>query len=47
VINTIKDHAFVTSEYPIILSVENHCSLPQQREMAKTFQEVFGGDLKA
>ena len=42
VIKIIKDHAFVTSEYPIILSIEDHCSIPQQKKMATAFQEVFG-----
>ena len=42
VIKTIKDHAFVTSEFPIILSIEDHCSIPQQKKMATAFQEVFG-----
>ena len=42
VIKTIKDHAFVTSEYPIVLSIEDHCSIPQQKKMATAFQEVFG-----
>lgn len=41
VIKAIKDHAFATSEYPVILSIENHCTLPQQRKMANLFQEVF------
>lgn len=34
VIRTIKEHAFVTSEYPLILSIEDNCSVPQQRKMA-------------
>ncbi|KAI2805487.1 hypothetical protein RDWZM_008746 [Blomia tropicalis] len=42
VIKTINEHAFVTSEYPVILSVENHCNLAQQRYMASVFKEVFG-----
>ncbi|XP_014674887.1 PREDICTED: 1-phosphatidylinositol 4,5-bisphosphate phosphodiesterase gamma-1-like [Priapulus caudatus] len=42
VIRVIRDHAFVASEYPVILSIEDHCSLPQQRNMARHFQEVFG-----
>lgn len=42
VVRAIKEHAFVTSDYPVILSIEDHCSLPQQRKMAQTFQEVFG-----
>ena len=27
-----------SSEYPVILSIEDHCSLPQQRKMAEAFQ---------
>ena len=42
VVKCIKDHAFVTSDYPVILSIEDHCSLAQQRKMADIFQEVFG-----
>ncbi|XP_062715033.1 1-phosphatidylinositol 4,5-bisphosphate phosphodiesterase gamma-1 isoform X2 [Aedes albopictus] len=42
VIKTIKEHAFVTSEYPVILSIEQNCSLGQQRKMAYAMQEVFG-----
>ena len=38
VVRTIKEHGFVTSEYPIILSIEDHCSLSQQRKMAQTFK---------
>ena len=42
VVKTIKEHAFIASDYPLILSIEDHCSLSQQRKMATTFQEVFG-----
>ena len=41
-VKTIKEHAFVTSEYPVILSIEDHCSLVQQRKMAGYFKEIFG-----
>ncbi|XP_077301392.1 small wing phospholipase C gamma 1 [Arctopsyche grandis] len=42
VLRVIKEHAFVKSEYPLILSIEDNCSLPQQRKMAILLQEVFG-----
>ncbi|KAG0728579.1 1-phosphatidylinositol 4,5-bisphosphate phosphodiesterase gamma-1 [Chionoecetes opilio] len=45
VITTIRDHAFVTSSYPVILSIENHCDPSQQQEMARLFKEVFGESL--
>ena len=38
VLIAIKKSAFVTSPYPVILSIENHCSLSQQRKMATLFQ---------
>ncbi|XP_075900871.1 1-phosphatidylinositol 4,5-bisphosphate phosphodiesterase beta-4 [Nelusetta ayraudi] len=42
VIQAIKETAFVTSDYPIILSFENHCCKPQQYKMAKYCDEIFG-----
>ncbi|XP_037304519.2 1-phosphatidylinositol 4,5-bisphosphate phosphodiesterase beta-4-like isoform X2 [Pungitius pungitius] len=42
VIQAIKETAFVTSDYPVILSFENHCSKPQQYKMAKYCEELFG-----
>lgn len=33
-------HAFKSSPYPVILTIENHVSLLQQRVMAKIFKEV-------
>ena len=40
VVKTIKEHAFATSEYPLILSIEDNCSVPQQKKMA-TLLQVF------
>jgi phosphatidylinositol phospholipase C gamma-1 len=45
VIKCIREHAFVTSEYPVILSIEQHCDIPQQQVMARQFKEVFGGKI--
>ncbi|XP_031761806.1 1-phosphatidylinositol 4,5-bisphosphate phosphodiesterase epsilon-1 isoform X3 [Xenopus tropicalis] len=45
VIEAIGRSAFITSEMPIVLSIENHCSLPQQRKMADIFKNVFGEKL--
>lgn len=42
VIQAIRETAFVTSEYPVILSFENHCCKPQQYKMAKYCEEIFG-----
>lgn len=42
VIHAIRDCAFVTSDYPVILSFENHCSRHQQYKMAKYCDEIFG-----
>ncbi|XP_051968281.1 1-phosphatidylinositol 4,5-bisphosphate phosphodiesterase epsilon-1-like isoform X2 [Xyrauchen texanus] len=45
VVEAINRTAFVNSEMPVILSIENHCSLPQQRKMAEIFKTVFGEKL--
>ncbi|XP_031435590.1 1-phosphatidylinositol 4,5-bisphosphate phosphodiesterase beta-4 isoform X2 [Clupea harengus] len=41
-IQAIKETAFVTSEYPVILSFENHCSKPQQYKLARYCEDIFG-----
>lgn len=33
---------FFRRRYPVILSIEDNCSLQQQRAMANAMQEVFG-----
>ncbi|XP_038678314.1 1-phosphatidylinositol 4,5-bisphosphate phosphodiesterase eta-2a isoform X4 [Scyliorhinus canicula] len=45
VIETINKYAFAKSEYPVILSVENHCSVPQQKKMAQGLCEILGDKL--
>jgi len=42
VVKCIRDNAFVTSKYPIILSLENHCSIPMQEQMAADFKNILG-----
>ncbi|XP_077158997.1 1-phosphatidylinositol 4,5-bisphosphate phosphodiesterase delta-1 isoform X2 [Paroedura picta] len=41
VIKAIKNYAFKTSPYPVILSLENHCSLEQQKMMAHHLQAIL------
>ncbi|XP_064805774.1 1-phosphatidylinositol 4,5-bisphosphate phosphodiesterase delta-1-like [Oncorhynchus masou masou] len=45
VIKAIKEYAFKTSEYPVILSLENHCTLDQQKLMAKHMISILGSAL--
>ncbi|XP_028286873.1 1-phosphatidylinositol 4,5-bisphosphate phosphodiesterase gamma-2 [Parambassis ranga] len=45
VVKAINDHAFVASDFPVILSIEEHCPLEQQRQMARIFKDVFGDKL--
>ncbi|CAF1176350.1 unnamed protein product, partial [Adineta ricciae] len=45
VVEVINESAFITSPYPVILSIENRCSLIQQARMAQTFVKVFGDKL--
>lgn len=42
VIYAIRDTAFVTSDYPVILSFENHCCKSQQYKLAKYCDEILG-----
>ncbi|XP_017881717.1 1-phosphatidylinositol 4,5-bisphosphate phosphodiesterase-like isoform X2 [Ceratina calcarata] len=42
VIYAVRDTAFVTTEYPVILSFENHCSKKQQYKLAKYCDEILG-----
>uniref|UniRef100_A0A8C6BZD0 Phosphoinositide phospholipase C n=1 Tax=Monodon monoceros TaxID=40151 RepID=A0A8C6BZD0_MONMO len=42
VIQTVRDHAFTLSPYPVILSLENHCGLEQQAAMARHLHTILG-----
>ncbi|KAI6210863.1 hypothetical protein M3Y96_00373000 [Aphelenchoides besseyi] len=46
VCEAIMDSGFKSSDYPIVLSLENHCSPPQQQQMACYFKEIFGEHLQ-
>uniref|UniRef100_A0A0R3RZF7 Phosphoinositide phospholipase C n=1 Tax=Elaeophora elaphi TaxID=1147741 RepID=A0A0R3RZF7_9BILA len=37
----IDAYAFKTNPYPVILTIENHVSLPQQKAMSRIFKEVL------
>ncbi|XP_058586273.1 1-phosphatidylinositol 4,5-bisphosphate phosphodiesterase eta-1 isoform X4 [Neofelis nebulosa] len=45
VVETINRHAFVKNEFPVILSIENHCSVQQQRKIAQYLKGIFGDKL--
>ncbi|XP_052126651.1 1-phosphatidylinositol 4,5-bisphosphate phosphodiesterase zeta-1 [Frankliniella occidentalis] len=40
--DAILPNAFVCSEYPVILSLENHCTPEQQKRLAFHISDVFG-----
>jgi phosphatidylinositol phospholipase C, beta len=42
VIEAIAETAFKTSDYPVILSFENHCNTRQQAKIAQYCREYFG-----
>ncbi|KAG2458046.1 PLCD1 phosphodiesterase, partial [Polypterus senegalus] len=46
VITTVKEYAFKSSPYPVILSLENHCTLEQQKVMARHLREILGDMLQ-
>ena len=43
--DAIKPYAFHSSPFPLILSIENHCSREQQDRMASLFRTVLGDQL--
>ncbi|XP_077403984.1 inactive phospholipase C-like protein 2 [Vanacampus margaritifer] len=45
VLEAIGRFAFVASEYPLIVCIENHCSLRQQKVMTQHLVKILGGQL--
>ncbi|XP_044294217.1 1-phosphatidylinositol 4,5-bisphosphate phosphodiesterase delta-4 [Varanus komodoensis] len=45
VVTTLEKYAFRASDYPIILSIENHCSIEQQDIMAEQLKGILGEKL--
>ncbi|XP_068165237.1 1-phosphatidylinositol 4,5-bisphosphate phosphodiesterase delta-4 isoform X1 [Antennarius striatus] len=45
VVSAVSHYAFKVSQYPVILSIENHCSVEQQRVMAQHLDHILGDKL--
>ena len=45
VVEAINESAFKASQYPVILSFENHCRFRQQRRMVAHLRSIFGDKL--
>ncbi|XP_061683340.1 1-phosphatidylinositol 4,5-bisphosphate phosphodiesterase eta-1 [Syngnathoides biaculeatus] len=45
VIEAINKYAFINNQYPVVLSIENHCSIQQQKKIAQYLREVFADKL--
>ncbi|XP_063023526.1 1-phosphatidylinositol 4,5-bisphosphate phosphodiesterase eta-1 [Melospiza melodia melodia] len=45
VAETINKYAFIKNEFPVILSIENHCSIQQQKKIAQYLKDIFGDKL--
>ncbi|XP_049586611.1 inactive phospholipase C-like protein 2 [Syngnathus scovelli] len=45
VIDVVNKYAFVASEFPLILCLENHCSLMQQKVMFQHLKKILGDKL--
>ncbi|XP_060690142.1 1-phosphatidylinositol 4,5-bisphosphate phosphodiesterase eta-1 [Hemiscyllium ocellatum] len=45
VVETIGKYAFIKNEYPVILSIENHCSIQQQQKIAQCLKDILGDKL--
>ena len=37
----LQEYGFLNSDYPVIISIENHCNQAHQKKMAKIFKAIF------
>ncbi|VDN55483.1 unnamed protein product [Dracunculus medinensis] len=42
VLYTIRHYAFINSDYPVIISIEDNCSVPAQRLLAQEIKTILG-----
>ncbi|XP_027878221.1 1-phosphatidylinositol 4,5-bisphosphate phosphodiesterase delta-4 [Xiphophorus couchianus] len=42
IISTLKEYAFKVSDFPVIVSLENHCGVEQQTVMATHLRQILG-----
>ena len=42
VVKACRDYAFIKTEFPLIFSIENHCSVEQQDRMADHLVNILG-----
>lgn len=45
VVSTVKEYAFKVTDFPVILSLENHCGVEQQTVMARHLSQILGDTL--
>uniref|UniRef100_A0A8C5QKR9 Phosphoinositide phospholipase C n=1 Tax=Leptobrachium leishanense TaxID=445787 RepID=A0A8C5QKR9_9ANUR len=45
VIEVVNKYAFISSEYPLLLCIGNHCSVQQQKVMVQHIKKIFGSKL--
>ncbi|XP_040912965.1 1-phosphatidylinositol 4,5-bisphosphate phosphodiesterase delta-4 [Toxotes jaculatrix] len=45
IVSTLKEYAFKASDFPVILSLENHCGVEQQTVMAQHLRQILGDTL--
>ncbi|KAM8933363.1 inactive phospholipase C-like protein 1 [Pelodytes ibericus] len=45
VIEVVNKYSFISSEFPLILCIGNHCSVQQQKVMVQHMKKIFGSKL--